>query len=235
MIWLAIGVLALAALSPLAWAMARGGEAQSPRSLAMALHRAQLQELDRDLAEGRILPTEHATAVLEVQRRLLGAAAAPEAAAQAGSRAPLLFVAAMVPVAALALYLVGGTPDMPSVTEQARVARQRAAESDKLLAQLRARLSIMDPRSEQARQGWIVLGNAEESRGDTGAAASAWSRALAVRFDPTLAVQVAFATAQTENGLTTDGAALLRRALAAAPPDVAWRGMAEDALKRAGL
>ena len=40
----------------------------------MALHRAQLAELDRDLAEGRIAAAEHANAVLEVQRRLLTAA-----------------------------------------------------------------------------------------------------------------------------------------------------------------
>ena len=235
MIWLAIGLLALAALAPLGVAMLRRGQAQGARDLAMQLHRTQLAELDRDLTENRILPAEHATAKLEVQRRLLAAEAAPEAAPRIGSRTPLLLTAALVPAVAVGLYLVGGTPEMPSVTGQAAEARKRAAEGDALVAQLRQRLAAMDPRTEQARQGYILLGTVEDQRGNPAAAAQAWTTALTARFDPTLAVRAALAAAQAEGSLTTDSAALLRRALAAAPPDAPWRGMVEQQLKQAGL
>ena len=235
MIWLAIALLSLLALAPLAFALVRRGRARGARELAMELHRSQLTELDRDLAESRILPAEHATAKLEVQRRLLAAAGTAEAAPRSGSRTPLLAAAALVPLCALGLYLVGGTPGMPSVTGQATEARRRAAEADTLLAQLRQRLAGMDPGTEQARQGYVLLGSIEDQRGDPAAAAQAWMVALATRFDPTLAVRTAFAAARAEGSLTTDSAALLRRALAAAPPDAPWRGVVEAQLKEAGL
>ena len=235
MIWLAIGLLALAALAPLGVTLLRRGQVQGTRDLAMHLHRTQLAELDRDLAENRILPAEHATAKLEVQRRLLAADATPEATARAGSAVPLLATLALVPALAVGLYLVGGTPGMPSVTGQAAEARKRTAEGDALIVQLRQRLAAMDPRTDQARQGYILLGTVEEQRGNPAAAAQAWTTALTMRFDPTLAVRAAFAAAQAEGSLTTDSAALLRRALAAAPPEAPWRGMVEEQLNKAGL
>src|SRR5436190_1780547 len=79
------------------------------RELAVELHRTQLQELDRDLAEGRLLPAEHKTAVLEVQRRLLAAAEAGEPAPQPGKAWPVLATAVLVPAAALFLYLASGS------------------------------------------------------------------------------------------------------------------------------
>ena len=69
MIWLSIVVVALVAMAPLGVSVWRGGGLRSRREAALALHRAQLTELDRDLAEGRLLATEHEAARLEVQRR----------------------------------------------------------------------------------------------------------------------------------------------------------------------
>lgn len=235
MIWIAIAGLALLALVPLALVLVRTGRTQGARELAMQLHQAQLLELDRDLAEQRILPMEHATAKLEVQRRLLSAAGSTEAAPRTGSRAPLIVTAALMPLLGVALYMVGGTPGMPSVTGEAVDARRRAAEGETLLVQLRARLEGLDPKSEQARQGYVMLGSIEEQRGNLVGAAQAWTTALTARFDPALAVRTALALAQVEGGLTTGGAALMRRALAAAPPDAPWRGMVEQQLKQAGL
>ena len=235
MIWIAIAAVALLALAPLLLVLRQRTEAKGARGLAMHLHQVQLTELDRDLAEQRILPTEHATAKLEVQRRLLAAAASTEATARPGSRKPLLVTAALMPVLGVSLYFVGGTPEMPSVTREAIEARRRAAEGDTLLEQLRAHVATLDPKSEQAREGYVLLGSVEEQRGNLAGAAQAWTTALATRFDPALAVRTALASAQVEGGLTTDGAALMRRALAAAPPNAPWRGMVEQQLKRAGL
>lgn len=236
MVWVAIVLLAVAALAPLAVALERRTSAKGARDLALGLHRAQLAELDRDLAEGRIMPAEHATAVLEVQRRLLAAAAAPESAARTGSRVPVLVTVVLVPAMALGLYMVAGQPGLPSVTangEQARL--QRAMEEGALIDQLRERLGTLDPATDQARQGYVLLGNVEEARGNDAAAVQAWRTALAGRFDPTLAVRLAAAAERAEGGLSTSSAALLRRALAAAPPDAPWREAVLQRLKQAGL
>ena len=234
MIWIAIGLLAVAALAPLAVALDRRMGARGARDMALALHRSQLSELDRDLAEGRILPAEHQTAVLEVQRRLLAVGATTETGPRVGSRTPVFLVAVIVPLVAVALYLVGGSPGMPSVTPGSEEARaQRSMEEAALIGQLRERLAAMEPGSEQARQGYVLLGNVEESRGNDAAAVQAWRTALTSRFDPVLAVRTAQAAERADGGLSSSSEALLRRALAAAPADAPWREAVEERLKLA--
>ena len=233
MIWIAIGLLALAALAPLAVALERAAATRGTRELAVALHRTQLADLDRDLAEGRIMAPEHATAVLEVQRRLLAAAEKPDQAARLGSRAPVIAAALLIPAGALALYLVGGTPGMPSVTPGSEEAQQqRLIEQAALIAQLRERLATIDPNTEQGRIGFTLLGNVEESRGNEAAAAEAWRTVLASKFDPVLAVRTAEAATRAEGGVSLGSAALLRQAIAA-DPKAPWRPAAEDMLKQA--
>ncbi len=235
MIWLAIALLAAIALAPLAWSLRRAGIARGRREAAVALHRAQLAELDRDLADGRIAPAEHASAVLEVQRRLLAAANAEEAPAQNSSASTLLMVLALVPLGAFALYIVGGSPGLPAapLAERIAAARERARQEDALIAQLRRRLGELDPHTEQARNGYVLLGNAEASRGNLAAAAEAWRVALAARFDPMIAAEMAEAITELQGHVTEEAAALFRRALAEAPSDAAWRPMAEKRLAEA--
>src|SRR3984885_11140063 len=187
MIWLAIALLAAISLAPLAFSLRRATVAHGRQAAAIALHRAQLAELDRDPADGRVAATGHANAVLEVQRRLLAAAENAEPRTQTSTRSPVLFALLLVPLGAFALYLVGGEPELPAAPLADRIvaAQQRAAHDAALIAQLRQRLESLDPHSEQARQGYVLLGNAEASRGELGAAADAWRTALASRFDPT--------------------------------------------------
>jgi cytochrome c-type biogenesis protein CcmH len=221
MIWALIVLLALAVLAPVLLALRGRAESRSARDLAVQLHRTQLQELDRDLAEGRILPAEHATAVLEVQRRLLAAAGAPEAAQRAGARWPVVTAVVAVPLAAFVLYAVSGSqPGMPSVSAADQQAR--AAEEGALIAELKQRLASMDPASDRARQGYVLLGSVEEARGNPGAAAEAYRMALRGKFDATIAARAAEAAVRAEGGVSESSAALFRRALAAAP-DAPWR------------
>jgi cytochrome c-type biogenesis protein CcmH len=234
MIWIAIGLLAIAALAPLSVALDRRAGARGAREMALQLHRSQLKELDRDLAEGRILPAEHVTAVLEVQRRLLAVGDSAEATPQLGPRWPVLATVVLVPVIALGLYRVGGQPEMPSVTPgSAEAQAQRSMEEAALIGQLRERLASIDPASEQGRQGYVLLGNVEASRGNDAAALAAWRTALSSKFDPALAVRTAQAAERVEGGLSSGSEALLRRALAAAPPDAPWREAVQERLKLA--
>jgi cytochrome c-type biogenesis protein CcmH len=232
MIWLAIALLAAIALAPLALSLRRTAVARSRREAAIALHRGQLAELDRDLADGRIAATEHASALLEVQRRLLNAAGGTDDAPRTSSPSPILIALLLVPLGAFALYVVGGNPNLPAapLAERVAVAQQRAEQEAALIAQLRRRLASLDPHSEQARQGYVLLGNAEVSRGRLHEAADAWRTALATRFDSTLAAETGEAISEAEGRVTDEAARLFRRALAEAPADAPWRPMAQKRL-----
>ncbi len=238
MIFVLIIVLAVLTLAPLAWVVWRGAGIRGRRDAAMALHRAQLGELDRDLAAGRLLPEEHAAARLEVQRRLLADAALSEAAPPPPGRLTLVLTAVAVPALAMVLYLQGGHPDYraeavaaaaPTAGANADVEKQAAV----MVAQLRARLAMMDPASDRARDGYLLLGRTELTLGHLPEAADAWRRALASRFDPTLAASTAELLTESQGHMSDEAAALFRRALAEAPPDVPWRKGVEARLRQA--
>jgi cytochrome c-type biogenesis protein CcmH len=235
MIWLLALALAALTLAPLGLFTWRGGRLRGRQEAALALHRAQLTELDNDLAEGRLLAAEHAAAKLEVQRRLLADAALPDGAEAGAGRYFVPATALIIPVAALALYLTCGRPDFPPPDSAAPVQAQGTAppdaatiaKSEQLVAELRGRLKLMNPHTAQTLRGYQILGNAELSLGHLPEAAAAWQRVLADRFDATLAVQTAEVLTETSGRVTGEALALFKRALAEAPPDAPWRPMAQ--------
>lgn len=229
----AAAALALIALAPLLLSLRRAASPRGRRDAALALHRAQLAELDRELAAGRLGAIEHASATLEVQRRLLAVAATEEGPPRRASRVPLLATLVLVPTAALLLYLYTGHPEMPAAPLSARLvaAQTRAQQDDALIAKLRAGLATLDPHTDAARRGYVLLGTAEAARGRYGAAAAAWNIALAQRWEPELAAEAAEAQTRADGKVTPATAAAFRRALAAAPADAPWRKMVEERLK----
>ena len=148
---------------------------------------------------------------------------------------------ASAPLAALALYLWHGAPGMPSAPyaeRQAALARMEsergaaAAQEEALLARLREVLAQQDPRSERAREGYVMLGRAERSRGRLAEAAAAFTTALEARFDPDLAAQLAQVLLEADRG--EEAARLLAGALAQAPQHVGLRFLSGLADARAG-
>ena len=231
----ALVLLALVALAPLAWAVRRQGAAHSRRDSALRIQRAQLAELDRDLAEGRIGAPEHAIARLELQRRLLATAEIAEPEVQRGSALPLLATLVLVPLLGIALYAIDGHPSMPAapLAERILAANRSTRRAEELIEKLREKLAAMDQTSEVARQGYLLLGNAEDSIGHLEKAADAWHKALAIRFDPGLAALTAEAQTRLQGKVSDESQALFRRALAEAPPDAPWRQIAEQRLTEA--
>jgi cytochrome c-type biogenesis protein CcmH len=240
MIWFYIVLVAAVALAPFAWAVWRGGRLRGRRDAALTLHRAQLTELDRDLAEGRIMEAEHAAAQLEVQRRLLADAELTDT--ETGKSGPLAIIltACLVPAVAIFLYVKDGVPNYRQAAANARAeaAQQQSAEQvardAEIIARLKTVLATMDPTAERTRQGYVMLGNAEISVGNLPDAADAFRKALAVRFDPNLGAETAEVITDSQGHVTPEAAALFRRALAEAPPDVAWRKAAEKRVSEAG-
>jgi cytochrome c-type biogenesis protein CcmH len=229
-IWILVGVLALVAMLPLAITVLRPARARGRAEADLALYRAQLVELDRERDAGRLDAAAHAAATIEVQRRIL--TAPKEDTAGAGKRSAALVAAALflVPAAAIGLYLVRGIPDMPSVPYDLR--RQQAEAEDQLLDTLRQRIAQADPTSEAARQGLVLLGNAERNRGRLEQASAAWARALVIRFDPQLAGDLAELQIELQDHAAA--AALLVRALGSAPADPRLRFLTGLAEARAG-
>ncbi len=239
--WIEAILLAAVVLLPAGRALRRAGAAPRDRHApALALHRAQLHELERDRADGLIDDPEHKAARLEVERRLL-AAADDQARVQAGSpasastgarrRGGAVLLALVLP-AALGLYLLGGHPELPAQPERLRMAQAdaRAQQDDALIATLRQGLAKLDPATPSARQGFVLLGQVEAGRGNLLAAAAAWRVALSHGFDATLAVQAAEAQTRADGRVDAASAALFRQALDAAPADAPWRELAEQRL-----
>ncbi len=229
-VFLLFAGLAILALVPLGLTLWRAGTPRGRRDAAIALHRAQLAELDRELAEGRIGTVEHQGATLEVQRRLLAIAEQADETPQRSARAPLILALILLPLGAEGLYLINGQPQLAIAEKPVTAKVDDAAETEKLITTLRARLADLDPKQEITAQGYMLLGNAEASRGHLGEAAAAWRTALEAGFNPALAAQAAEAQTQADGKVTDETRALFKRALAEAPPDAPWRGLVERRL-----
>jgi cytochrome c-type biogenesis protein CcmH len=159
--------LAIVLMVPLLFIF-RGGVtvARGRRDAAIAIHRAQLEELSRDLANGRIAEGEYAGAKLEIERRLLAADTLTDVKFDGSAKWFLALVALAVPAMAFLLYLPGSTPHVPSVPHAEVAAQQQkaAAQVDTLIAQLRAHLAAIDPNSADASEGQALLAEALAER-----------------------------------------------------------------------
>lgn len=218
-----LGAFALAAALALCLPLLRRAPAATPRAAHDAnVYRAQLGELARDRAAGRIADADYDAAVLEVQRRLLSLPDPAALPAEKPARWPLLLAAVAVPAVALLLYLPRGTPGMPDFP-LAAVNAERAAEAaqvSQLVATLRARLAELPPDSPQRRTGLVLLGNTERSRGRFAESADAYRAALAIGFDPQVAIDLAEVLALAANGqITGEAKGLLQQASAAGTRD----------------
>lgn len=235
MIWVWMAVLALVAIAPLLFVMIRASRVRYRRDTALALHRSQIEEIDRDLADGRLNPEEYHSAKIEIERRLLVADRLTEANADRSARGMLIAAAILIPVGAVALFLPGSMPFVPS-EPHAKVVREEQAQAkkdDHLIAMLRTKLAQLSPNSEHAREGYILLGQALLSRNDVSRAAAAWRHALAIDFDPGLAAATAEAESEAAGHVTSGAAELFRKALAKGPKDAKWRKLAERRLREA--
>jgi len=230
MTWILIAALALVLLAPLAMALYAPPETRDRAEADRALFHAQLAELAREREAGRLSEPAYHDAMLEVQRRLLAAPPPPAMAARPGARMPVLATLLAVPALALGLYLLPGSPGLPSAGFAAR--QELGTRDEILLAQLRARVAEM-PAGDVRRQGLILLGNAERNRNQIGPAATAWREALDAGFEPGLAGDLA--ELELQRGQSATALTLLARALTEAPGDPRLRfltGAAEAAAGR---
>jgi cytochrome c-type biogenesis protein CcmH len=116
-LWIIFGLMTAVALLAAGWPLARSRASASGAS-DVAVYRDQLEEIERDRADGRIGHDEFEAARVEVSRRLLGAAASAHAAASTAAAprnarrfAVLACVVIAVPLVAVPFYVGFGSPD----------------------------------------------------------------------------------------------------------------------------
>ncbi|WP_375691531.1 c-type cytochrome biogenesis protein CcmI [Pseudooceanicola sp. LIPI14-2-Ac024] len=142
---IAAGLAIVVAGVIVAVALSARGDAPATGGADVAVYRAQLAEVDRDLARGVIGADEAERLKNEIARRLLAADAAAKAPRQAGTRArPVLLagVGLVVVAGALGLYAVIGAPGYPDLPLQDRLARAEAFRASRpSQAEVEARLA----------------------------------------------------------------------------------------------
>lgn len=149
MLWVAFALMTGAALLCALWPLSRGRSAPEGRARAIAFHKAQLAEIDRDVERGQLPPDEAAGARAEAARRLIAAseAAATTTGAEGARirrRASAVIIFLVVPAVAVGIYARFGSPDLPDQPILARAESAGAGDLGAALAKIEAHL-IADP------------------------------------------------------------------------------------------
>ena len=187
--WIAAGLLLVGALlfvvPPLFGSRTAKAASASQDEVNVSVYRDQLLELDLDLANATISPEQHAAARLEIEQRLLQDVDAPGQARKTrggGGRASAVVVGLAIPVLAIALYGLLGSPQ---ALEPAKLASsqpdpahditeaQFAAMVEKLAARLKESPGTAEEWTMLARSYYVMHRYSEASSAYANAAALA--------------------------------------------------------------
>lgn len=163
-LWVIFALMTAAAIFAVVWPLGRTPRASAGGS-DLAVYKDQLSEIDSDRAGGLIGEAEAEAARLEISRRLLAAAEAPNGQTRAkiaangrggGGRKPVAAVAALaiLTLGPLGFYIALGSPNIPGEPAFARVTTPKGHESiASLVSQVEARLAA----SPNDGAGWEVI------------------------------------------------------------------------------
>jgi cytochrome c-type biogenesis protein CcmH len=126
MIWVVFALMTGAALLCALWPLTRRRAAPEGAARSVAFYKAQLEEIERDVARGQLPEGEAAGARVEAARRLIAAGERAKAVAAAEGGGPRRAIAALViligvPLVALGFYARYGAPAEPDEPILARL------------------------------------------------------------------------------------------------------------------
>ncbi len=181
MIWAAFILLTAAmlvlVLAPLI--RPRAGRAANAHP-EIAVHKARLAELDRDLAQGQIESGEAQIARIEIQRRLLDIADSKQTPVCLISHKRVIAAVLLVlPLVAVGVYGMLGSPGMPDQPYSARADKIKAMQDQKAMFK-----GMVDNLAERLKsspddgRGWAMLGRSLKVLGEPGRARDAYAKAL---------------------------------------------------------
>jgi cytochrome c-type biogenesis protein CcmH len=159
MLWPVLALMTAVAMFAVLWPLARTNAAE--RTAADAeVYRDQLDEIERDRAGGVIGVAEAEAARVEVSRRLLAAADTKPPPALAAAtrlrhrRSAAVMTLVFVPLGAVALYLLLGSPNLPGQPLAQRLAAPSGADS---MAGLIAWVETHLEQNPDDGRGWDVI------------------------------------------------------------------------------
>jgi cytochrome c-type biogenesis protein CcmH len=176
-LWFVFALMTVAAVFAVLWPLGRRYRSQ-PGGTEESVYRDQLAEVDRDLAGGLIGAAEAEAARIEIGRRLLAASAEPPPLAQPSSsqrRAVAIVALVGLPLAALALYLPLGSPQLGDFP---LAARSQAPDGTQPLVNLVAQVEAHLEKNPSDGRGWTVLAPVLERLGRYDDAVRAWRNSI---------------------------------------------------------
>src|SRR5262245_59193528 len=176
--WFVFALMTVAAMFAVLWPLGRRYQSRAGGTEA-SVYRDQLAEIDRDLAGGLIGAAEAEAARIEIGRRLLAATdseAEPVAPPNASLRRAVAIVALIgLPLAALALYLPLGSPELGDFP---LAARAQAPDGRQPLVNLVAQVEAHLEKNPTDGRGWTVLAPVLSRLGRYDDAVRAWRNAI---------------------------------------------------------
>jgi cytochrome c-type biogenesis protein CcmH len=162
MLWLILALMTAGALGAVVWPLVRG-QGMTAAGSDLVVYRDQLEEIEHDRTDARIDAVEAEAARVEVSRRLLAAAnaanARPAETGSAGWRRVAAAAAAviMMPMLAVALYAVRGSPDLPGQPLAARLQGGDENPGSNSIVQLIARVEAHLEENPDDGRGWEIV------------------------------------------------------------------------------
>ena len=234
-LWLAFALMTAAAIFAVLWPLSKRGRIRG--GTEVAVYRDQLDEIARDRKTGLIGDAEAEAARIEVSRRLIAAAAADEDERQVAGqtslwrkRATAVAGLVLVPAAAVALYLVLGSPNLPGEPLATRLAQVHSSGSiAAMISQVEAHLE----RNPNDARGYEVLAPIYLRLGRFDDAVTAFRKVIALEGDNAARESdLGEALTAAANGVVTDDAkAAFEKAAKLDPTDPKaqfYRGMAAE-------
>jgi len=239
--WIAVAVLTMAATASIVLPLLTGGgdrtgaQASSDDARRLAVYRDRRREIEAERDAGRLGDDEARRALDELveeaaqQLPQQAPAAPPDAGSgRARSIAIAVIAATAIPLAALAIYAMLGSPAVVGLDS----AQMRAQTSPQALQQAIEELRERVRREPQDVEAWAMLAHAHRLSGDHAAAAQAFERAVALAPDNARLLADYAESAMLAQGGDFAGkpVELLERALAADPAEgkaVALMGAAQ--------
>jgi cytochrome c-type biogenesis protein CcmH len=179
-LWIVMAALAaLAALSLLVPLYRARSPALPASAAAQSIYRDQLEEVDREVSRGTIAETEAKAAKTEIARRLVRADPRDAKASppRGGLRRMATIAVVAMPMAALALYLVLGSPELPDRPLAARLTGPLENQDiNALVARFEGHLSA-NPRDGRA---WGLIAPVYVRLGRYGDAVTAYTRVIEI-------------------------------------------------------
>jgi len=181
--WVVSAVLLLVALWMVAGTLWRkpapASQAQSASQSNMAVLKAQLQQIDQDLAQGALDAAQHQTARADIERRVFEEESVAIAPLRDGStRGTMLLLLVAVPVLALGLYGLTGTPAALSPQPPQAQGSPSPDEVGAMIAKLAERMEKQPPGNVADTEGWVMLGRSYAVTQRYSDASRAFARAL---------------------------------------------------------